>query len=175
MKKYRLTYDEWKCIKKKDQRIRFVSTDRFCGYIGVLEIKEVTEPQIWNYNGKDRIVCDKGIKWISILPKDKYYCITAMLDSNDEVIVWYIDVTADQGVEDDIPYFRDLYLDLIVYPDGTIITDDMDELEDALKKGVISKQLFQMAIDTKEELENTLFAEISLFERYTKELIEEEK
>ncbi len=170
MKKYRLTYDEWKCITKKQQKIQFVSNDKFCGYTGILDIEEVTEPQVWNFNGKDRIVCDKGIKWISILPKDKYYFITAMLDSNDEIIVWYIDMIAGQGIEDDIPFFYDLYLDLIVYPDGTILTDDMDELEEALNKGDISKQLFQCAIDTKEELENTLLSDIGSFERYTKEL-----
>ncbi len=94
-----------------------------------MEIKEVTKPQVWNYNGKDTIVCDKGIKWISILPKDKYYCITAMLDQKEEIIAWYIDMIAGQGVDDGIPYFYDLYLDLVVYPDGTIIIDDMDELE----------------------------------------------
>ena len=171
MKKCKLTYDEWKCIKEKQQRIQFVSTDTFCGYIGILEIKEVTEPQVWNFHGKDQIVCDRDIKWISILPRDKYYCITAMLDPDDEVIVWYIDMIASQGVEDHIPYFYDLYLDLVVYPDGTIITDDMDELEDALNQGDITELLYQRAIDTKEELENTLLADIGSFERYTKEFL----
>ena len=38
-----------------------------------------------------------------------------------------------QGYDDDgVPYFYDLYLDLIVYPDGNIVTDDMDELQGAL-------------------------------------------
>ena len=84
----------------------------------------------------------------------------------------YISV-AGQEVEDDIPFFYDLYLDLIVYPDGTILTDDMDELEEALKSGDISKELFKLAIDTKEELENTLLSDIGSFERYTKELFDE--
>ena len=52
-----------------------------------------------------------------------------------------------------------------------VITDDMDELEDALKKGDISEQLFRRAINTKEELENTLLSDINSFERYTKEFI----
>ena len=171
MKKCKLTYDEWKCIKKKKQIIQLVSTDDFCGYIGVLEIEEVTEPQLWSFNGANQTVCDRGIKWITILPKDKYYCITAMLDTNEEVIVWYIDMIASQGVENDIPYFYDLYLDLVVYPDGTVITDDMDELECALNNGDITEEQFQLAIDTKEELENTLLANISSFERYTKRFV----
>ena len=37
-------------------------------------------------------------------------------------------------------------------------------------KGDISKQQFQLAIDTKKELENTLLADLSSFERYTKNL-----
>ena len=171
MKKCRLTYDEWKCIKEKQQTIQFFSTSKFCGYISVLEIKDVSEPQVWNFNGKEQIVCDKGIKWISILPKDKYYCITAMLDQNEEIIVWYIDMIASQGVDDGIPYFYDLYLDLVVYPDGTIIVDDMDELEGALKSGVISEQLFRLALNTKEELENTLLSDLKSFAGYTKEFI----
>ena len=169
MKKYKLTYDEWKCIKKKRQWIRYVATEEFSGYIGVMQVEEVSEPQVWSFDGTERIVCDKGIKWISILPKDKYYCITAMLDSSDAVIVWYIDMIAGQGVEDDIPYYYDLYLDLIVYPDGTIIVDDMDELEDAYRSGTITEQQFHLAISTKEELENTLLADVDSFIQYTKD------
>lgn len=33
-----------------------------------------------------------------------------------------------------VPYFNDLCLDLIVYPDGTIVVDDMDELEEHYPK-----------------------------------------
>lgn len=42
---------------------------------------------------------------------------------------------------DGAPYFDDLYLDLVVYPDGTVIVDDMDELEEALlEKGITQEQ-----------------------------------
>ena len=171
MKKCRLTYDEWECIKEKQQTIKFISNNKFNGYVGVLEIKAVTEPQIWSFDGTDKIVCDKGFKWISILPKDKFFCITAMLDQNEEIIVWYIDMIENQGVDEGVPYFYDLYLDLVVYPDGRIIVDDMDELEDALKKRDISEQQYQLAINTKEELENTLLSDVKTFAKYTKAFI----
>ena len=36
---------------------------------------------------------------------------------------------AEQGSDaDGVPYFLDLYLDLVVYPNGEIKVDDMDEL-----------------------------------------------
>ena len=34
----------------------------------------------------------------------------------------------------------------MVYPDGTIIVDDMDELEEALGKQEISQEQFELAI-----------------------------
>lgn len=107
------------------------------GYVGLLSIREVREPQIWKWNGQDIVVCDKGRKWLSILPAEEHYCITAMMDETYNILVWYIDILADQGTDQDgVPYFDDLYLDLIVYPDGTVIVDDMDELEEALASGV---------------------------------------
>mgnify|MGYP003254487372 CR=1 FL=1 len=61
--------------------------------------------------------------------------------------LWYIDMIAGQGIDvHNVPYLDDLYL--IVYPDGTIIVDDMDELEEALVKGRITREQFSLAIET---------------------------
>lgn len=39
----------------------------------------------------------------------------------------------------------DLYLDIVVLPSGKVIVKDADELEDALVKGIIDKNLYDMA------------------------------
>ena len=62
---------------------------------------------------------------------------------HDEPAEWsgglYIDMIAGQGKDvDGIAYIDDLYLDLVAYPDGTVLEDDMDELEEALRNGDIS-------------------------------------
>ena len=83
--------------------------------------KAVSKIQTWKFNGEDIVVCDKGIKWLSILPQNDWYCITAMIDENEKVLLWYIDIIANQGVAvDGVPHFDDLYLDLVVYPDSAI-------------------------------------------------------
>ena len=149
MNRSRLSYDEWKCILSKDLCGKQVDTEFFTGYVGLIEIHEVSEPQIWKFNGEDIVVCDKGLKWVSILPKDDWYCITAMLNEKEEVLLWYIDMIASQEIDaDGVPSFEDLYLDLVVYPDGTILVDDMDELEDALAEGDITKEQFELALKT---------------------------
>ncbi len=168
MKRSRLSYDEWKCIKEKTIAGRNVKTDLFIGYVGVMDIGEVAEPQIWKFNGEDIVVCDKGLKWLSILPQNDFYCITAMMNQNNEILLWYIDMIANQGVDEDgIPYFDDLYLDLVVYPDGTVIEDDMDELEDALSDGDITLKQYNLAIATSNRLKEEALCDIASFIAYT--------
>lgn len=176
MKRSRLSYDEWKCIKSKDLRGINVDSEIFRGYIGFIDIKEVSEKQIWKFNGENITVCDKGIKWLSILPQDDFYCITAMMNEEDDILLWYIDMIAGQGIDvDGVPYFDDLYLDLVVYPDGTIIVDDMDELEDALAKGDITQIQFNLAISTSNGLQNGILSNIEFFIEYTKKCYEKIK
>lgn len=165
-----MNYEEWKCILSKDLCCKNVESDLFTGYIGLLHIHEVSEPQIWRFNGEDMVVCDNGVSWLTILPKDDFYCITAMMNQQSEVLVWYIDMIAGQGQgADGVVYIDDLYLDLVVYPDGTVLEDDMDELEDALKNGDISKELFDLAIGTCNKLKNGLLSDIEKFKAFTRE------
>lgn len=168
MKRSRLSYDEWECIVSKDMYGKKVNTEFFKGYIGLIDIKEVSEKQIWKFNGEDITVCDKGLKWLSILPQDNFYCITAIMNERNDILVWYIDMIAEQGIEiDGIPYFNDLYLDLVVYPNGVIIVDDMDELEEALSKNNITQEQFNLAINTSNELKNGLLCNADAFIEYT--------
>ena len=173
MKRSRLSYDEWKCIRLRNMCGTFVDMEQFSGYIGLIDILEVSEKQIWKFNGEDIVVCDNGIKWLSILPKDDYYCITAMMNDEWEILLWYIDMIAEQGIDPDgVPYFNDLYLDLVVYPDGTVMVDDMDELEEALDRKDISQEQFDLAITTSEKLRKGMLNDISDFKAFTMECFE---
>lgn len=128
----------------------------------------MSEAQTWKFNGQDIVVCDKGIKWLSILPENDWYCITAMMKEDGEILLWYIDMIAGQGIDvDGVPYFDDLYLDLIVYPDGTVIVDDMDELEEALAKSDITQEQFECALETSRKLQEGVLGDIASFADFT--------
>lgn len=79
MYKCRVVYDEWKCISEKQIVGKMIETDDFEGYVGLMCINKVKEAQCWNYSGDKVIVCDYGYKWLTILPKNEFYCITVML------------------------------------------------------------------------------------------------
>lgn len=169
MKRSRLSYDEWnKVILDKRLKLKFVNNTSFKGCVGEIDILKVSEHQIWNFNGEDIVVCQKGYKWISILPSDEYFCIAAMMNSENHILLWYIDMLAEQGVDaDDVPYFDDLYLDLVVYPDGSVVEDDRDELEEALEKQDITLEQFELANRTCEKLKKGLLADWDAFAEYT--------
>lgn len=112
----------------------------------MIELLDVSAPQIWYFNGTDIVVCDTNYQWVSILPSEEHYCITAMMNPESRILLWNIDISACQGLDNDsVPWFDDLYLDLVVYPDGIVVEDDRDELEDALKKGDITQEQFNLA------------------------------
>ena len=148
MKRKSLSYASWTCIRKKSLRVRRV-TEPFTGYVALLRIHEVTEPQIWQWQGNPLTVCDKGMAWLSMLPERGGLCITAQLNADGTVALWYIDMIAGQGVDEEgVPWFDDLYLDLIVAPDGAVHVDDRDELDEALRRGDIVAEQHRQALAT---------------------------
>lgn len=94
------------------------------------------------------------------------------MNEENEILLWYIDMIADKGIDIDcILCFDDLYLDLVVYSDGTIIVDDRDEIEEALLSKDITQEQFELAIETSEKLQKGLISDVSLFAGYTKNVI----
>lgn len=94
-----------------------------------------------------------------------------MMNDKCEIQVCYMDIIAEQGYDNDgVPYFYDLYLDLVVYPDGTIIEDDMDELQNALKNSDITQQQFDLALNTCDKLKNGLLSDIIAFKSYIQKM-----
>ena len=174
MYKCRLVYDEWKSMKKKTRVGRQVYSSSFDGYIGLLTIEEVSEPQIWKYKDSTIKVLDNGYKWLSILPKEDYYCITVMMNEHYEIQVTYIDMIDEQGIDaDGVPFFLDCYLDLIVYPDGNVIIDDRDELDEAFFKGEITEISYNRAIQTAEKLREGLLKDYREYLAFVKERLAE--
>ena len=60
MYRRRTTYDEWKCIIAKNRVGKVMDTADYSGYVGILNIHEVSETQIWRYNREDLTVCDNN-------------------------------------------------------------------------------------------------------------------
>lgn len=162
MKRKSFKQDEWKVITSKRYKQITMNDECFNGRVALLYIDEVTTPQIWHFNGEDIVVCANGMKWIQLLPIEGTYVITAMISCQNKIELWYVDMIGGYGLDsDNILYIDDLYLDLIVYPDGTIKVDDMDELVEAYENNVITTTLYQLALDTSEKIQSGILSDIS--------------
>lgn len=88
----------------------------------------------------------EGYYIVEITPLNENYNIRKYVDNNKNIIDFYIDITYKNGIKNKIPYYVDLYLDILHYPglDETKFFDE-DELESALKDKIISKKDYNMA------------------------------
>ena len=92
------------------------------------------------------------------------------MDSEYNVKVSYIDIIDSQGIDEDgIPFFSDIYLDLVVYPDGTVIVDDMDELEQAWAKNEISLEQYNRTLAVADKLKNGLLCDMQKYNEYVQD------
>ncbi|MCM3638096.1 DUF402 domain-containing protein [Sporosarcina luteola] len=144
-RKYGSRYD-WKRIVEKGYAEKYISTPQFTGYVTLLEMNNVAAPLYMTYKGREVCIADKGYSWLQHFPDGKHFSMTTVFDSTRQVVQWYIDICRENGYcLTNGPWMDDLFLDLIVLPNGEIIEKDIDELEEALNSEVISEAGFALA------------------------------
>ena len=128
---------------------------------GLLILDEVTEPLTLDNNLGNYTIADNGYKWLQIAIENENYWITAMFDTNDNLVQIYCDVN-DGNVLGDNPYFDDLFTDIVLFNDEVFMVDQ-DDLINAYREGVISPlqynkakvvslRLFDFVKDNKKEI-----------------------
>ena len=142
---------------------RFVThaftTTEFQGVATLLCIDAVREPLWADWQGHRFCICDSGYTWVQHFPTNTHYAVTTQFDAQDQVVQWYIDICNHHWVDErGIPWWEDLYLDLLVFPDGGCHIVDADELDDALQRGVIDTSLHTLAWQEARHLQSTIQA-----------------
>jgi uncharacterized protein len=137
---------DWARILEKEYRLVRCDLESFHGWIAEFKMIRVREPLCVPNLGSSICIADSGFTWLHYLRDAANHVITAMYDSSGAIVQWYIDIVLEHGLDDrGVPYFDDLYLDVVVGPDGRFEIKDADELEEALKEGVISQAQFDLA------------------------------
>ena len=131
----------------------FEDKEKKC-YISIKKILEIKEPY---YTKHDVCLIDNNYYIIEVVPLEENYCIRIFIDKKRQIILYYFDITKENGFNKEInsPYYNDLYLD-VVLEDGSIRVLDEDELEMALKEKNINKEEYELAINKKNELIESL-------------------
>ena len=136
----------WMRVTKRTFTVKEVESRAFKGYVTRLEILKVKKPLYVSEFGKRFAIADNGYTWLQHFPKGERYCLSTMFTAKGKVAQWYLDIAHKTGVSDEgIPWWDDLYLDIIIVPDKGAQIVDEDDLEQALAKNKISKHMAKEA------------------------------
>ena len=94
---------------------------------------------------------------LSLYCMDEGWKISKMFHADGHLVYWYIDIIEPEVLKEaNKIIFHDLLLDVIVYPDGTVRLLDLDELADALERGLITQALALKALRRADKLLNVI-------------------
>lgn len=137
---------DWKRVLDREYVQSYLETDNFKGYLSLLKITKVNEPLYVKYADENICIVNDGYLWLQQFPSDKHHSVTTMFDEKGQIVQWYIDICATNGVsEDNVPWMDDLFLDIVVLPSGEVIQKDSEELNEALLNGIIDRSLYDLA------------------------------
>lgn len=118
----------------------------FSGHVTMLELTKVREPLI-TLRGKTQVrVADNGYVWMQHFPAGGHHSLTTMRNEKHEVVQYYFDIVKTISVtRQGMPYCDDLYLDVVLLPDGQLFLLDEDELAEAMERKLIDQNDVDLA------------------------------
>ena len=139
---------EWKQFLRRKCLIAAVDTPEFVGHTGLLRILEVSEPFVRRVT-----LADSNYTWLQLAPSEGHWWLTVMYDPGGELIQYYFDITVRNFVSDlGEPMFEDLFLDIVMQPDGSLVLLDREELDAALAQDEITDEQYALAVRELEKL-----------------------
>lgn len=143
----------WRRILKSNYACIPLDNRHFRGYVTMYHILDLREPLWKEYSGRKMCLADKGYMWMQHYPRGEHFVVTTMFDAQGRVVQWYIDICKTIGLTDQqVPWFDDLYLDIVKLPTGEVLLLDEDELEEALASGMITQKDSDLAKRTAHRL-----------------------
>ena len=148
-KKFADQVKEYPNILDIEQKLKTINNNDFSGDIYLNHYKKVKEPFILE-NGL--CICDDEYKWLEFYDYNSKVRLTAIYNDKNEIIEWYFDMAREIGKQNGMPYEDDMYLDVVLRPNGEIELLDENELQEALDEKMITKVEYDDAYKTAYEL-----------------------
>lgn len=128
------------------------------GYIALKYIKQISKPLTAFSNGEKYIGLNNGFSILEYVMFDRKYNCRVFFDDLNRPLCFYFDINNGSGIENGMPWYDDLYLDVTMECPtitGTcyyIRLDDEVEFKVAKKEGKIDELTYDMGYDIAIEL-----------------------
>ena len=101
---------------------------------------------------------DDGYYMVEYIPLNENYAVRTFIDKDKNVLQNYIDISLENGTKYGMPYYNDLYLDVIkdYSKNQSVFFDDENELKDALSEGIINQEEYELAYNTANKVLNEI-------------------
>lgn len=166
LKKKTMRRAEWRGIEKRRCAVMPFEHSGVRGRMGLLYMDEVLAPFSVVLSGARRTITQTGYSWLQIAPENRHFWMTVMFDEAGQPIENYIDITLENHLpENDDAWFVDLFLDIVLEPNGRATLLDADELDAALTRNEITPADHAMARAEADHLFKTLVPQTAAFFR----------
>lgn len=136
----------WKRVLSRRMIGEELEIKSFKGYAMLICIDEVREDLWVEICGNQTKVAGDGYYWLTMFPAGERYVVTAMFDEQQNIVQWYIDICSEIGFgKEGVPWYDDLYLDIIIDAHKNHCLIDQEDLERALRQKIIKKQDYDFA------------------------------
>lgn len=137
---------DWKRVTRRIYRQGYIEFKDFTGYIALLSVLEVSAPLFVDVNGQRICIVDNGYDWLQQIPDHGSHALTTIFDRSGRIVQWYIDICLRTGVDErNVPWFDDLFLDVVLLPSGDLTIKDATELEEARLAGEVGITEYEQA------------------------------
>ncbi|UXR69927.1 MULTISPECIES: DUF402 domain-containing protein [unclassified Staphylococcus] len=135
----------WRRLLDRDYIEVKVNNNKFKGIIGLITINKVREPLEVTVVGKKMVVADEQYQWLQIVPEKKRYSLTVMFNEDGQPLQYYFDINLKNITQKGKARTVDLYLDVLVLPNGKYELVDQEDLERALRTKQITRKQYHEA------------------------------
>lgn len=133
----------WPLVLARRFLARRIDSPAYHGSITLFHFEQIREPLEVFFAGERVRIVDQGYDWLQYFPDGAHYSLLCAFDTQGELVQWYIDIVGRMGCDEQgIPWYEDLYLDIVVAPDGRTLLLDVDELDEALEQGKLLPALY---------------------------------
>ena len=126
-------------------------------------------------NKPDECILANGYRWLQIYGIEKNSVISVVFDEENRFVETYFDIAKEIYMDEDIPYAKDLYLDVVQTKENYFIIIDQDELDEALETNDITIEDYNLAENVSKEIMRKYQSEDSFnkLNKFTKECLDE--
>jgi predicted RNA-binding protein associated with RNAse of E/G family len=129
----------WRRVRRKRFYLTQLQEDGFYGHVSLLVLDEVSEPLWVPLAGREVCVADAGYAWLQHFPQGARYTLTTMFDPQGRIVEWYVDICRRLGLDErGVPWYEDLYLDILISPEWEVQRIDEEDLEKAWQQGLVT-------------------------------------